>query len=102
MNLVQEIDVTKLYEVNGGLCSVLHTYECYCATSDDKKDRKAVYEARLEYNEKLVELAQSEEFSAEDFAVVIQPFLKGLGALLSATQPGRHRHSEGLKRGPGP
>jgi phospholipase B1 len=77
VNLMLGIDTTKLYEVTGGLCSLLHSFECSCATSDDAAVRAQVSQALIQYNELLIALRDEEEFNnREDFTIVIQPFLK--------------------------
>jgi len=75
VNLVLAIDVTKLHELKGGLCGVLHGYECKCGTSNDANIRKKISEIAGEYNNRLVRLRDEKEFNdKDDFTVVIQPF----------------------------
>jgi len=77
VNLVLGIDATKLYELDGYLCSILHYFECSCATSSDESVRKQVSQALTQYNLKLVSLRDEEEFNnRDDFTIVIQPFLQ--------------------------
>jgi len=76
VNLITSIDVTKLYEVTGGLCSLLHAYECSCGTSNDANIRKEVSQINEAYNAALQSLVNEAEFNnRDDFSVVIQPFL---------------------------
>jgi phospholipase B1 len=77
VNLMYGPDTTKLYELNTGLCSLLHSVECSCSTSNDAKVREQVARALVEYNKLLVALRDEPEFNNRtDFTVVIQPFLQ--------------------------
>lgn len=77
VNLVLGIDVTQLYDINGGFCDLLHAFECSCATNRDPNVRSMVQEAGKEYNNRLISLRDEEEFNnSDDFTVVIQPFLR--------------------------
>jgi phospholipase B1 len=76
INVITSIDVTKLYELSGGLCSLLHSYECPCGTSNDANVRKQVSQINDAYNAALQSLVNEAEFNnKDDFSVVVQPFL---------------------------
>eukprot|EP01114_Cavostelium_apophysatum_P016737 TRINITY_DN4819_c0_g1_i1.p1 TRINITY_DN4819_c0_g1~~TRINITY_DN4819_c0_g1_i1.p1 ORF type:complete len:434 (-),score=96.11 TRINITY_DN4819_c0_g1_i1:60-1361(-) len=75
LNLIQGINPTQLAEVNEGLCSLLHSYECPCGSSSDPKVRQHVTDTLHRYNERLVRIANDTSLMSDDFAVVIQPFL---------------------------
>jgi len=80
VNLALGIDVTQLYDVNSGLCSLLHIYECSCATDTDSAVRAQVQKAARDYNDRLISLRAEDEFNnSEEFTIVIQPFLKDTG-----------------------
>jgi len=73
VNLVSPPDVTLLGKVNAGFCSVLHSFECDCASD------AGTTEAHKQYTQKLVELvAQPKYQDKEDFHVSLQPFLSEL------------------------
>jgi len=71
VNLISPPDVTLLNEVSGGLCSLLHSYECGCA------DDASTSEAHADYMVKLEEVARLPKYSSRaDFHVSFQPFFK--------------------------
>jgi len=75
VNLVLNIDVTRLYQLDSGLCTVLHYFECYCPTSSDDNIRKQVSQDAVDYNNRLSKLRDLPEFNdRDDFTIVIQPF----------------------------
>jgi len=74
VNLVANLDITKLYDFTTGLCSVLHTYECPCPANKGTRDTVKTYVKT--YQTTSYEIAAN--FTARklnDFAVVVQPFL---------------------------
>lgn len=75
VNLLPNLDVSKLYDVKDGTCGALHVVECGCIASTAAK-RTAVQTAVKDYWTRAEKIAQN--FAArnsQQFAVVSQPFL---------------------------
>jgi len=71
VNLISPPDVTLLGQVTGGACSLLHAFECGCAT-----DVPGTKIAHAEYVKRLNELVLLPKYQdKEDFYVTFQPFL---------------------------
>jgi len=73
VNLITPPDVTLLGQVSGGFCSILHTFECGCATDSGTAKAHALYTDAL-YS--LV--AEAKYHDKEDFHIGLQPFLSKL------------------------
>jgi len=74
VNLLANLDITKLYDFTTGLCSVLHSYECPCP--QNKNTRELVRGVVKQFQATSYDIARN--FTArnlKDFAVVVQPFL---------------------------
>jgi len=76
VSLVHNIDVTELDKFSTGLCPLLHRYACPCPTSSDPEIRAIIRNVTREYNEKISLIGQEFRHIRDDFAVVVQPFLK--------------------------
>jgi phospholipase B1 len=74
VNLVANLDITKLYEFTTGLCSILHTYECPCPQNKNTRElvRGVVKNYQTAANQIAAHYASK---NLKDFAVVVQPFL---------------------------
>jgi len=76
VNLLPNLDITQMYQYKAGVCSLLHGYECPCATSTNAANRAAVSSGAKEYLSRAIRIAAN--FRArnnKEFAVVVQPFL---------------------------
>jgi len=73
VNLVANLDISTLYNVNGGTCSVLHSFECSCVGTSDASKRAQVSVAAQDYIARAFKIAQY--FRTPTQAVVVQPFL---------------------------
>jgi len=76
VNLLPNLDITQMYQYKAGVCSLLHGYECTCATSSNAANRAAVSSGVKEYFSRATRIAAN--FKArnnKEFAVVVQPFL---------------------------
>jgi len=76
VNLLPNLDITQMYQYKAGVCSLLHGYECSCATSTNAANRAAVTAGAKEYLSRANRIAAN--FKArnnKEFAVVVQPFL---------------------------
>jgi len=76
VNLLPPLDITEMYQYKAGVCSLLHGYECTCATSSNAANRAAVSSGVKEYFSRATRIAAN--FHArnnKEFAVVVQPFL---------------------------
>jgi len=74
VNLLANLDITKLYDFTTGLCGVLHTYECPCP--QNKNTRELVRGYVRQYQDAAYEIAKNyTSRNYHDFAVVVQPFL---------------------------
>jgi phospholipase B1 len=70
VNLIPPPDVTLLGKVSSGLCSLLHAYECGCATN------VGTHQIYARYVESLFAIQDLPKYKdQEDFFVVVQPFL---------------------------
>jgi len=70
INLISPPDVTLLGQVTSGLCSLLHPFECSCATDASTST------AQKDYTRKLIELVALSKYNDKaDFHVSLQPFL---------------------------
>jgi len=73
INLILPPDVTLLSELTGGLCSILHPFECGC---NREPETSAL---QKEYIKALHDLVEDSKYKNDpDFAVVIQPFFEDL------------------------
>jgi len=73
INLILPPDVTLLSELTGGLCSILHPFECSCNRMPETSL------LHKEYVKVLHELVEESKYKNDpDFAVVIQPFLEDI------------------------
>lgn len=76
VNLVSNIDVTRLEPVGGLICGLLHSFECPCGTSKNATIRAEATELSQQYNQRLENIANDPFFADKmDFTVVYQPFL---------------------------
>jgi len=74
VNLVPVIDVTELYQLRSGLCTLLHAFECKCGTSD-ANTRKQVSELQRQYVDAAQRIANDPKYTSDNFTVVLQPFM---------------------------
>jgi len=73
INLILPPDVTLLSELTGGLCSILHPFECGC---NQEPETSLLHK---EYIKVLHDLVDEPKYHNDpDFAVVIQPFLEDI------------------------
>lgn len=73
VNLIQIVDVTKLYYVQDGDCKFWHGIVCKCGTSEDSKIRDLVTEYTRQYHKNFDSLAHEYDH-LDTFTVVLQPF----------------------------
>jgi len=76
VNLLAILDITKIYDINNGLCSILHPNECPCPSSRNANVRQTVKAVISEYVHTANIIAAN--YTARknpEFAVVVQPFL---------------------------
>jgi len=76
VSLVANLDVTKLYDYNGGACGTLHPMECSCAANRNSVVRDGVRSIVKEYQTTSYKVAAN--FTSRnnpEFAVVVQPCL---------------------------
>jgi len=76
VNLLPNLDITQMYPYKAGVCSLLHGYECTCATSSNAANRAVVSSGVKEYFARATRIAST--FKArnnKEFAVIVQPFL---------------------------
>jgi len=71
VNLVQPVDVTLLGVLSTGLCSLLHPFECPCATGSGVQPAR---DAWSQYTQALRDIAGQAKYKVQDFAVSVQPF----------------------------
>jgi phospholipase B1 len=74
ISLVPFVDVTRLGELSQGLCIPLHWFLCPCGVMCDKW-QQAARDAQVAYYQGLINLASQSKYDANDFTVVIQPFM---------------------------
>jgi len=77
VNLMANMDVTKMYPYQNGTCSILHPVECPCGTSLNAGTRAQVQVVIKEYIIAAHNIAAN--FTARknpEFAVVVQPYLQ--------------------------
>jgi len=71
VNVVCPPDVTLLGQVTGGLCGVLHGFECSCSTDGSSRIAHGEYIAALK------DLVKKSKYTnTKDFYVAFQPFLQ--------------------------
>jgi len=76
VNLVANLDITQIYDIKAGTCSLLHPVECACVASSDANVRANVKKINLEYQARAAKIASYYASLKDDqFAVVRQPFL---------------------------
>jgi len=76
VNLLPNLDITQMYQYKAGVCSLLHGYECPCATSTNAGNRQAVSSGAKEYLSRAIRIAANfRSRNNKEFAVVVQPFL---------------------------
>jgi len=73
INLLVPPDVTLLSEVTGGLCGILHPFECGCNNDPYTSDLHKLYVQQLH-----ALASQSKYHDRPDFHLVVQPFLEDI------------------------
>jgi len=77
VNLLANMDITKLYDIKSGTCSLLHPAECPCASSTNTVTRNNVKAVIAGYVSAAHEIAANYTVRKNPhFAVVVQPFLR--------------------------
>jgi len=77
VNLLANMDITKIYDVKNGACGVMHPVECPCPSSTNAVTRNNVKNVIKQYVSTAYEIAAN--YTARknpEFAVVVQPFLR--------------------------
>jgi len=74
VNLVANLDISTLYNINGGACNLLHSVECACVGTSDQTKRAKVSTTAQDYITRAYNIA-SKYNNLPEFAVVVQPFL---------------------------
>eukprot|EP01091_Cochliopodium_minus_P004205 TRINITY_DN14101_c0_g1_i1.p1 TRINITY_DN14101_c0_g1~~TRINITY_DN14101_c0_g1_i1.p1 ORF type:complete len:428 (-),score=115.74 TRINITY_DN14101_c0_g1_i1:66-1310(-) len=74
LNLVPVIDVSELFQLKSGLCTLLHAFECKCGTAD-AATRKQVSILQMAYVEAAGRIANDPKYTSDNFTVVLQPFM---------------------------
>lgn len=76
VNLIANMDITKIYDVKNGTCQVMHAVECPCPSSSSANNRNLVKKAITQYISTAYSIsANYTERRYPGFAVVVQPFL---------------------------
>jgi len=73
VNLVQMLDITRLHEVQVGLCDSYHKTVCPCVQKSDES-RALVSSYATQYQEVANAIGKMGRFQTDTFAVNIQPF----------------------------
>jgi len=76
VNLVANLEISGMYNINSGACSLLHSFACGCVGSSNAKDRQLVKDTGLDYQKRAITIAA--KFNSRgnsNFTVVVQPFL---------------------------
>jgi len=77
LNVVPVFDVTKIADVNPGLCDLWHSQFCACGTSADPAERAQVRAAAAEMQRLTAALVADPKYhDSPDFTVELQPFLE--------------------------
>jgi len=77
VNLVSNLEISTMYNVNSGACSLLHSIACGCVGSSKAADRALVLSTGLDYQRRAYTIAQKfNSRNSAGFAVVVQPFLE--------------------------
>jgi len=77
VNLLANMDITKIYDQKNGACGILHPVECPCPSSVNPVTRNNVKNVIKQYVSTAYEIAAN--YTARknpEFAVVVQPFLR--------------------------
>lgn len=76
VNLMANLDITKIYDINAGACGILHPNECPCPSSRNAAVRQTVKAVISEYVHVAYQIsANYTSRNNKQFAVVVQPFL---------------------------
>eukprot|EP01004_Peranema_trichophorum_P003666 NODE_2641_length_1530_cov_52.619758_g2277_i0.p1 GENE.NODE_2641_length_1530_cov_52.619758_g2277_i0~~NODE_2641_length_1530_cov_52.619758_g2277_i0.p1 ORF type:complete len:430 (-),score=76.00 NODE_2641_length_1530_cov_52.619758_g2277_i0:239-1489(-) len=80
VSIVLPVDTSKVFNVKGsGLwCSTFLNSECPCGSSSNSEWRDIVTTRTNEYQAIMEDLQNSATYNTDDFAVVVQPFTKGV------------------------
>jgi phospholipase B1 len=84
VNVVPVFDVTKIADVNTGLCDLWHNQFCACGTSANPAERAQVRAAAAEMQRLTAALVAERKYhDSIDFTVELQPFLESTQIPLS-------------------
>jgi len=75
VNLVGNLEISTLYNINSGACSLLHKVACGCVGSSNANSRAIVATTGKDYQSRAYTIAKSFNGRSNSFAVVVQPFL---------------------------
>jgi len=76
VNLLANLDITRLYDFNTGACTILHGYECSCGANRNAAVREGVKNHLKQYVATAYDIAANYTSKGNpSFAVVVQPFL---------------------------
>jgi len=80
INLVANLEISALYNVNSGACSLLHMIACGCVGTSNANSRALVAKTGRDYQALASTIAKNftalaSQQGRTDFAIVVQPFL---------------------------
>lgn len=75
VNLVANLEISTMYNINSGACSLLHMIACGCVGTSNANSRALVASTGKDYQARAFAIAKNFNGRSNSFAVVVQPFL---------------------------